>query len=252
LPSIQLFQQHHKKHLFFSDKNRHQVEFAVYLRAPKLNSFWDGTQIRFSGKNSTRFYQLIQQQKINWYLFKTQNFKLAKSKKLTLNRVDLCYSKTKKDIDTTQSFESFLNSCSEKILQNSLTKYIQYNRNKKGFILKAGSRKSPNYYRVYENNQEIRFELEMKHSRVQSVQDFLFNGQIPEFEQILTKHFYNHSNKILVLDQLYTDWLIKYLEEKKKTRCWLSPSVFKQVFIDTKVFIITIFVFYSDDTFSDI
>jgi hypothetical protein len=40
--------------------------------------------------------------------------------------------------------------------------------------------------------------------------------------------------------------LIKYLEEKKKTRCWLSPSVFKQiVFIDTKVFIITIFVFYS-------
>ena len=62
-----------KKHLFFSDKNRHQVEFAVYLRAPELNSFWDGTQIRFSGKNATRFYQLIQQQKINWHLFKIQN-----------------------------------------------------------------------------------------------------------------------------------------------------------------------------------
>ena len=64
-----------KKHLFFSDKNRHQVEFALYLRAPELNSFWDGTQIRFSGKNAIRFYQLIQQQKINWHLFKTQNFK---------------------------------------------------------------------------------------------------------------------------------------------------------------------------------
>ena len=58
-----------KKHLFFSDKNRHQVEFAVYLRAPELNSFWDGIQIRFSGKNAIRFYQLIQQQKINWHLF---------------------------------------------------------------------------------------------------------------------------------------------------------------------------------------
>ena len=113
-----------KKHLFFSDKNRHQVEFAVYLRAPELNSFWDATQIRFSGKNAIRFYQLIQQQKINWHLFKTQNFKLAKFNKFTLNRVDLCYSKTKKDIDTIQSFEFFLNSCHQKILQNSRTKHI--------------------------------------------------------------------------------------------------------------------------------
>ena len=76
------------------------------------------------------------------HLFKTQDLKLAKSKKLRLNKVDLCYSKIKKDIDTTQSFESFLNSCREKILQNSLTKYIQYTRNKKGFLFKVGSRKS--------------------------------------------------------------------------------------------------------------
>lgn len=69
--------------------------------------------------------------------------------------VDLCYFKTKKDIDTTQSFGSFRNSCHEKILHDSRIKYIQYNRNKKGFILKVGSRKSSNYYRVYENNQEI-------------------------------------------------------------------------------------------------
>ena len=120
-----------KKHAFFSDTNKHQVEFAFYQRAPELNSFWDGTQIRFSGKNATRFYQLIQQQKINWHLFKTQNSK----KKLTLNRVDLCYSKTKKDIETNQSFESFLESYHEKILQKSRTKHIQYNRNEKGFIL---------------------------------------------------------------------------------------------------------------------
>jgi hypothetical protein len=205
-----------KKNLFFSDKNIHHVQFVIYQRAPELNSFWDGTQIRFSGKNATRFYQLIQQQKITWHLFKTQNLKLAKSKKLTLNRVDLCYPKTKRYLDTIQSSESFLNSCREKILQNSCTKYIQYTRNKKGFIFKVGSRKSPNYYRVYENDQEIRFELEMKSSRVQSVQDFLFNDQIPEFEQILTKHFYKHSNKILALDQVYTDWLVKYLRRKEK------------------------------------
>jgi hypothetical protein len=129
---------------------------------------------------------------------------------------------------STQLFESFLSSCSDKILQNSRTKYIQFNRNKKEFILKAGSRKSPNYYRVYENNQEIRFELEMKHSRVQSVQDFLFNGQITEFEQILTKHFYNHSNKILVLDQLHTDWLITYLRKKARKDVGFLLPFFKQ------------------------
>ena len=229
-----------KKYLFFSDKNRHQVEFALYLRAPELNSFWDGTQIRFSGKNAIRFYQLIQQQKINWHLFKTQNFKLAKLNKLTLNRVDLCYSKTKKDIDTIQSFELFLTSCHEKILQNSRTKHIKYSRNKKGFILKVGSRKSPNYYRVYENNQEIRFELEMKSSRVQSVQDFLFSHQIPEFEQILTKHFYNYSTKILVLDQVYTDWLIQYLRRKEKQDAGLLLPFFNQNSLsvsDTKKFL---------------
>ena len=213
-----------KKHAFFSDTNKHQVEFAFYQRAPELNSFWDGTQIRFSGKNAARFYQLIQQQKINWHLFKTQNSK----KKLTLNRVDLCYSKTKKDIETNQSFESFLKSCHEKILQNSRTKHIQYNRNEKGFILKIGSRKSPNYYRVYENNQEIRFELEMKSYIVQSVQDFLFNDQIQEFEQILTKHFYNHSKKILVLHQVYTDWIINYFRRKEKQDAAFIVPFFNQ------------------------
>lgn len=140
----------------------------------------------------------------------------------------MCYSKTKKDINTNQSFESFLNSCQEKILQNSRTKYIQYNRNEKGFILKIGSRKSPNYYRVYENNQEIRFELKMKSNRVQSVQDFLFNDQIQEFEQILTKHFYNHSNKILVLHQVYTDWLIKYFRRKEKQHAVFLLPFFNQ------------------------
>ena len=97
-----------------------------------------------------------------------------------------------------------------------------------GCILKVGSRKSPNYYRVYENNQEIRFELEMKSSRVQSVQDFLFSHQIPEFEQILTKHFYNYSTKILVLDQVYTDWLIQYLRRKEKQDAGLLLPFFNQ------------------------
>ena len=56
----------------------------------------------------------------------------------------------------------------------------------------------------------------MKSSRVQSVKDFLFSHQISEFEPIFTKHFYNYSTKILVLNQVYTDWLIQYLRRKEK------------------------------------
>ena len=40
MTSIQLFQTaQKKKYLFFSDKNRHQVEFALYLRAPELKTY---------------------------------------------------------------------------------------------------------------------------------------------------------------------------------------------------------------------
>lgn len=111
----------------------------------------------------------------------------------------MCYSKQTKEIETNQSFESFLESCHAQILQKSNIKHVHYDRNDKGFILKVGARKSPNYYRIYQDNQEIRFELEIKHTRVQTVQHLLFDGQIQEFEESLTQHFYLHSKKILVL-----------------------------------------------------
>jgi len=68
----------------------------------------------------------------------------------------------------------------------------------------------------------------MKSNRVQSVQDFLFNHQIPEFEHILTKHFYNYSTKILVLNQVYTDWLIQHLKRKEKQDTSLLLPFFNQ------------------------
>ena len=68
----------------------------------------------------------------------------------------------------------------------------------------------------------------MKSNRVQSVQDFLFNDQIQQFELILTKHFYNHSNKILVLDQVYTDWLINYFIRKEKQYAGFLVPFFNQ------------------------
>lgn len=58
----------------------------------------------------------------------------------------------------------------------------------------------------------------MKSNRVQSVQNFLFNDQIEEFENILIKHFYDHFNRILLLHQVYTDWLIDYFRRKERDK----------------------------------
>ena len=60
------------------------------------------------------------------------------------------------------------------------------------------------------------------------MQDFLFSHQISEFKQILTKHFYNYFTKILVLDQVYTDWLIQYLRRKKKQDAGILLPFFNQ------------------------
>jgi len=52
----------------------------------------------------------------------------------------------------------------------------------------------------HDNN--LRFELEMKKT---ILQDFLFMDHPKNFEDTLTRHFYEHSKKILVLDDLYSN-----------------------------------------------
>ena len=94
--------------------------------------------------------------------------------------------------------------------------------------MKVGARKSPNYYRIYHDNQEIRFELEIKHTRVQTVQHLLFDGQIQEFEESLTQHFYLHSKKILVLHHSYTDWMINHFRRKEKPDAAFLVPYFNQ------------------------
>ena len=41
-------------------------------------------------------------------------------------------------------------------------------------------------------------------------------NHIKDFEDKFTRHFYQHSKKVLVLDDLYTDWLIDYSRETNK------------------------------------
>jgi hypothetical protein len=48
------------------------------------------------------------------------------------------------------------------------------------------------------------------------LQDFLFMDHLKNFEDKLTRHFYEHSKKTLILDNSYTDWLINYSRKTDK------------------------------------
>lgn len=70
------------------------------------------------------------------------------------------------------------------------------------------SRSSSNYYRIYQTEQGVKFELELKNSFVKSFQSFLFNNQIEIFERKLALHFYKLSINQIELNSLYADWLV--------------------------------------------
>ena len=73
---------------------------------------------------------------------------------------------------------------------------------------------APNFFRIYQKKNGIRFELEIKNQPLKAVQDSLFMNQIKDFEDQFTRHFYQHSKKVLVL--LYIDWHIDYSRETHK------------------------------------
>jgi hypothetical protein len=191
--------------LNYDSQNQFQVSFRQHQYDPEAKSFWVGTKIYFSGKNAAQIYNIIQTQKFDWNIFDLTKTSLA--------RFDLCYFRETKAIEQKGDLELFMNKCCQKAFLRSKKNIAEYTRNDQGLILRIGSRKSPNHYRVYETRNGLRFELEMKKA---ILQDFLFLDHLKNFEDKLTRHFYEHSKKILILDNSYTDWLIDYSRKTEK------------------------------------
>jgi len=80
--------------------------------------------------------------------------------------------------------------CCQKTYAKSKRRKSEWNINRKGLLLTIGSRSSSNYYRVYQKNNGLEFELEIKNKVIKSFQDLLFSDRIEEFEDRLAKHFY--------------------------------------------------------------
>lgn len=203
--------------LKYDSRNRFQVSFRQYDYDPESKSFWVGIQIHFSGKNAAYLYSCIKEDRFDWNLLELQ--------RISLGRFDLHYFRKSEARDSNQEIEDFMEKSCQKIGSKSKRIQSSWTRTPKGRLLRIGSRSSSNFYRVYQKEKDVtydvyyevvdglQFELELKNELVKSFQEFLFANQIEEFEDRLSQHFLKKSVKYLVLNFCYTDWLVKLLRK---------------------------------------
>ena len=198
-------------------QNQFQVSFRQYEYDPESKSFWVGSQIHFSGKNAAYLYSLIKEHQFDWNILELQ--------RISLGRLDLHYFRQSEAKDSNQEVEDFMEKSCQRIRAKSKRIHAFWTRTRRGRLMRIGSRSSSNFYRVYQKEKEInydvysevmdglQFELELKKEGIKSFQQFLFDNQIEEFEDRLTQHFFNQSGKYFVLNFCYTDWLAKLLRK---------------------------------------
>ena len=126
--------------------------------------------------------------------------------------------------------KTFMTKSCQKTYAKSKRRKAAWNINRKGLLLTIGSRSSSNYYRVYQSNNGLKFELEIKNKSIRSFQDLLFSYRIQEFEDRLAKYFYYQSFELLNLDTKYTNWLIhrfRTLYPKQRHSCLMTSYLKK-------------------------
>jgi len=191
--------------LFFDFRNQHRVSFRYYLYASEYTTYWSGTKVDFYGKNATQFYTIIKQQKFDWNILDLSS--------TSLGRFDYYYFRPITDAHNDDKLKYFMQSFCHKILTNYKRRKATFGREETGYVTRIGSRTSSNYYRIYQTEQGVKFELELKNPLIKSFQSFLFNNQIEIFERKLALHFYKLSINQTELNSPYTDWLVSWLRQ---------------------------------------
>ena len=159
-----------KESILVSSKNKFEVCFVGD------NPYWNGTLLHFSGRNATRFYFFSKEQRIDWTIFSSAIF----------SRFDLYFERNYKTADKISGRE-FLQNCQKNLEQTN--KNISLEKNRKGWILKIGNRKSNHYFRIYETKNSLKFEHEMKGKVLQQYHLLLVENRLEEFEQKLSSQF---------------------------------------------------------------
>jgi len=116
-----------------------------------------------------------------------------KLKNASLGRIDLHYFRKSKITDQNDQLENFMEKCCQRIRVKSKRRKAKWGLESYGLVLMIGNRSSSNYSRVYQKQNGLQFELELKNQLVKSFQKFLMDNSIQEFEHNLSKHFYRQS-----------------------------------------------------------
>ena len=155
---------------FHGFKKKYKVSIPQYTKG-----YWVGTKIIFSGKNAAYLYKLIKTQRFDWSLLKFDEGSLS------LGRIDLCFSGLNDFNDISKSFDGFLVDSRNQIQNHTTTRHIRLQDFPDGKILKVNRRNNSVHYRVYQKDQRVRFEIELKHRQTKLVQDYLFQNQLDIF-----------------------------------------------------------------------
>lgn len=190
-----------------------QKKYKVYIHQyTGSKGYWIGTKIIFSGKNANYFYTLLKTRNFDWSLLKFEEHNLS------LGRIDLCFSLMNGLNQTNKSFDEFLVDSRSHIQDHTNTKYIKLQDFPNGKMLKINRRNNSRHYRVYQKDETVRFELELKHRQTRLVQNYLFQNQLDMFEHHLVTQYFEYSGQVLRSDYPYTDWILNY-----QRRYWGNP-----------------------------
>jgi hypothetical protein len=186
---------------FHGLKKKYKVSIRQYTGS---KGYWVGTKIIFSGKGAAYFYKLIQTQRFDWDLLKFDKHSLS------LGRIDLCFSRLNDWSHTSKLFDAFLVDSRSQIQNHTNTKYIKLQDFPDVKMLKVNRRNNSRHYRVYQKDESVRFELELKHRQTKLVEDYLFENQLDVFEHQLVIQYFQYSDQVLRSDYIYTDWVVDF------------------------------------------
>ena len=129
---------------------------------------------------------------------------------VSLGRIDLYFSRPNDLNHTSKLFDAFLVDLRSQIQNHTTTRHIRLQDFPDGKILNVNCKNNSVHYRVYQKDQRVRFEIELKHRQTKLIQDYLFKNQLDIFEDQLVIQYFKYSIRILRLDYLYTDWIMDF------------------------------------------
>jgi hypothetical protein len=189
-------------------------KYKVFIhQSTGSKGYWIGTKIIFSGKNASYFYKLLKNRNFDLSLLKFEEHTLS------LGRIDICFSRPNDWSHSSKSFDAFLVDSRSQIQHRTNTKYIKLQDFPNGKMLKVNRRNNSRHYRVYQKDEDetVRFELELKHRQTKLVQDYLFENQLDVFEHQLVIQYFQYSNQVLRSDYSYTDWILDFQRRYQAT-----------------------------------